>query len=71
MKRMKWLKIKTPKDGLHDFLKVIIERGVAIFSIAFSGHPARKISKNHATAKMPSAAPFRPNKGSKHRYAMT
>jgi len=27
MKRMKWLKIKTPKDGLHDLLKVIIYRG--------------------------------------------
>ena len=50
MKRMKWLKIKTPKDGLHDFLKVIIERGVAIFAIDFSGHPARKISKNHVIA---------------------
>jgi hypothetical protein len=25
-------------------------RGVAIFAIDFSGHPARKISKNHATA---------------------
>jgi hypothetical protein len=27
MKRMKWLKIKAPKDGLHDLLKVIIDRG--------------------------------------------
>ena len=26
------------------------ERGVAIFAIDFSGRPARKISKNHATA---------------------
>ena len=25
-------------------------RGVAIFAIDFSGHPAQKISKNHATA---------------------
>jgi Uri superfamily endonuclease len=25
-------------------------RGVAIFAKDFSGHPARKISKNHATA---------------------
>jgi len=28
----------------------IKKRGVAIFAKDFSGHPARKISKNHATA---------------------
>ena len=33
MKRMKWLKIKAPKDGLHDLLKVIIVgEGVKGFS---------------------------------------
>ena len=49
------------------------DRGVAIFAIDFSVRPARKISKN-TRPLMPSAAllrPFRPNKGSKHRYAMT
>ena len=33
MKRMKWLKIKTPKDSLYDLLKVIeIGEGVKGFS---------------------------------------
>ena len=27
MKWLKWLKIKAPKVGLHDLVKVIIDRG--------------------------------------------
>ena len=38
----------TPITSLLAFIKE--ERGVAIFAIDFSGRPARKISKNHATA---------------------
>jgi hypothetical protein len=44
-------------------------RGVAIFAKDFSGHPARKISKNHATANAfgcPDSSCFTrytPNKG--------
>ena len=51
--------------------------GVAIFAKDFSGRPARKISKNHATANAfggpsrPASLVAYPTRGMQHSYAMT
>jgi hypothetical protein len=51
--------LSTLRQAQGELLSRELVRGVTIFAKNFSGRPARKISKNHATTK-PSAAPIRP-----------